>query len=89
VFPSATERKRAEIQRVSGALGRGRLCTTRMCEQNEVEDRVPVFVHMFAQRYRTKAQHTDVSVCAYLYKIVDESRSAIIRSLPEYEGDIG
>lgn len=28
-------------------------------------------------------------VCAYLYKIVDESQSAIIRSLPEYEGDIG
>jgi len=65
-----------------------------MYEQNEVEDSLHprTYVGLLGICMGDKEQYTDARVCVCLRVfILDCGRitSAIIRSLPEYEGDIG
>lgn len=65
-----------------------------MYEQNEVEDSFHprTYVRLRGICMGDKEQYTDARVCVCLRVfILDGGRitSAIIRSLPEYEGDIG
>lgn len=65
-----------------------------MYEQNEVEDSLHprTYVGLFGIYMGDKEQYTGARVCVCLRVFILECgriTSAIIRSLPEYEGDIG
>lgn len=63
-FSNWTER--AEILRVSGALGRSHLCTREMYKQNEVEDGCPAPVCVAARMYVWR-QNIRLYACARIY----------------------